>query len=328
MVTFADRAFCERGSAIDQVLYAGDMKPQIAIDIVLRQASALLGEQLRDGQAAEMGADHLVVFAATPTRGSVVIKVGEDAETDAYVLDQLRDVPVRIPRPLARGTIAVGRQRFPCAVMTRIVGVDLATVPDQVRYLPELVEQMRLVHRVTVEGTPGTVRDVLQGNAPTSWKAYLRDILSGDNIEFDWERLYADPLVDAGVLQRAVATLLDELDTVPEPGRYHLLHGDLNPYNVLVDGDRLTGIIDWSYARYGDPLFDFARLRMNPFIRAVPEATDAYFGYLGLSVEERAREDFYFRFNLTEYVNWYVQSNAVERVRDHIALLGASVLPL
>ena len=114
------------------------MKPQIAIDIVLRQASTLLGEQLRDGQAAEMGADHLVVFATTPTRGSVVIKVGEDAETDAHVLDQLRDVPVRIPRPLAHGTIAVGWQQFPCAVMTRIVGVDLATVPDQLRYLPEL----------------------------------------------------------------------------------------------------------------------------------------------------------------------------------------------
>jgi len=309
-------------------MYAGDMKPQIAIDIVLQQASALLGEQLRDGKAAEMGADHLVVFATTPAHGSVVIKVGEDAETDAHVLDQLRDMPVPIPRPLAGGTITVAQQRFPCAVMTRIAGVDLATVPDQPRYLPELIEQMRLVHRVTVAGPPGTVRDVLQGTAPTSWKAYLRGILSGDNIEFDWERLYADPLVDAGVLRRAVATLLDELDTVPEPGRYHLLHGDLNPYNVLVDDGKIAGIIDWSYARYGDPLFDFARLRMNPFIRNTPGATDTYFALLGLSAEERAREDFYYRFNLAEYVNWYVQSNTVERVRDHIALLDASVLPL
>ncbi len=81
------------------------MRPQIAIDIVLQQASAFLGQPLGDGRAAEMGADHLVVFASAPTLGHVVIKVGEDAETDAYVLDQLRNLPVRVPRLLARGTI-------------------------------------------------------------------------------------------------------------------------------------------------------------------------------------------------------------------------------
>lgn len=297
------------------------MRPQIALDIVLQQASAFLGQPLRDGRAAEMGADHLVVFASTPTLGPVVIKVGADAETDAYVLDQLRDLPVRVPRPLARGTIAADRQRYPAAVMTRIEGGALAAVPDQHRYLSVLVEQMRRVHQVTTAGAAGPVRDVLLGSAPTTWKAYLRNILSGKNPEFDWESLCASPLVEAGVLRRAIAALLDELEGLPEPARYHLLHGDLNPYNILVDNDQLTGIIDWSYARYGDPLFDFARLRMNPFLRQLPAATDAYCALLGLSPEERAREAFYFRFNLAEYINWYVQIEFAERVREHIALL-------
>ena len=76
------------------------MRPQIALETVLEQASAFLGQPLGEGRAAELGADHLVVFASSPALGRVVIKVGEDAETDAYVLDRLRDLPVLVPRPL------------------------------------------------------------------------------------------------------------------------------------------------------------------------------------------------------------------------------------
>jgi len=298
------------------------MKPHIDLAIVLQQASVLLGEPLADARAAELGADHLVVFATAPGCGRVVIKVGEDATTDAYVLDQLRDIPALVPQPLACGIIVAERQSYPAVVMTRVAGVDLATVPEQHRYLPELVAQLCLVHRLTTAGAAGTVRDVVQGCAPASWKTYLRDILGGRNKEFDWENLYRSPLVDAKILRRAVMQLGEELEELPDTRRYHLLHGDLNPANVLVAGGRLAGIIDWSYARYGDPLFDFARLRMNPFVRRSPEATEAYFALLDLSAEERAREDFYFRFNLVEYVHWYIQSQAVDRVREHIALLA------
>ncbi len=221
------------------------MKPQIALAVVRQQASALLGEPLADGRAAEFGADHLVVFATAPRCGRVVITVGEDAATDAYVLDQLRDLPVLVPRPLARGTIVANQRSYPVVIMTRVAGVDLATVPDQHRYLPELVAQLHLVHRLTTIGAAGKVRDVVQGSAPTSWRTYLRDILTGRDEEFDWEHLYRGPLVDARVLRRAVARSLAELETLPEPSRYHLLHGDRNPANVLVAAGRLTGIIDW-----------------------------------------------------------------------------------
>ncbi|MGA8112068.1 MAG: phosphotransferase, partial [Actinocatenispora sp.] len=39
-----------------------------------------------------------------------------------------------------------------------------------------------------------------------------------------------------------------------------LLHGDLHPFNVLVDdGDEVTGVLDWANAAAGDPLLDRAR---------------------------------------------------------------------
>lgn len=40
------------------------------------------------------------------------------------------------------------------------------------------------------------------------------------------------------------------------------IHGDLHLEHVFVDGDTVTGIIDWSEARRGDALFDIASLTL------------------------------------------------------------------
>ena len=39
-----------------------------------------------------------------------------------------------------------------------------------------------------------------------------------------------------------------------------LLHGDLIMHNLLTDLYRLTGILDWEYAQFGDPFYDLARV--------------------------------------------------------------------
>ncbi len=40
------------------------------------------------------------------------------------------------------------------------------------------------------------------------------------------------------------------------------IHGDLQIAHVFIDGDEVTGIIDWSEASQGDPLFDLATLTL------------------------------------------------------------------
>jgi aminoglycoside phosphotransferase (APT) family kinase protein len=43
----------------------------------------------------------------------------------------------------------------------------------------------------------------------------------------------------------------------PRPGAEVICHGDLHPFNVLVDGDHLT-VLDWSAALLGAPAYDVA----------------------------------------------------------------------
>ncbi len=64
---------------------------------------------------------------------------------------------------------------------------------------------------------------------------------------------------------------------------------------------------------------------MNPSVRCSTAATATYFALLGLSGEERGREDFSFRCNLLAYVRWYAQSGPGDGVREHIALLDRAL---
>ena len=40
-------------------------------------------------------------------------------------------------------------------------------------------------------------------------------------------------------------------------------HGDLQISHVFVDGDEITGVIDWSEAGHGDALYDLATLTLG-----------------------------------------------------------------
>lgn len=53
-----------------------------------------------------------------------------------------------------------------------------------------------------------------------------------------------------------------------------LLHGDYHPLNVMTDGERITGVLDWPNAMAGDPRADLARtfvvLRFTPGVTPRP----------------------------------------------------------
>jgi aminoglycoside phosphotransferase (APT) family kinase protein len=63
------------------------------------------------------------------------------------------------------------------------------------------------------------------------------------------------PLLNATELLAADALLATFLALEHRPA---LVHADLGPEHVLVDAGRITGVIDWSDARVGDPAIDLA----------------------------------------------------------------------
>lgn len=63
-------------------------------------------------------------------------------------------------------------------------------------------------------------------------------------------------------MERHLPALHDLVDRTARPLRQagtSLGHGDINMWNVIIDGDRAT-LIDWDYPRVGDPAMEIALL--------------------------------------------------------------------
>ena len=52
-------------------------------------------------------------------------------------------------------------------------------------------------------------------------------------------------------------------ETALRPWTPMFTHGDLQVDHVFVDGDEITGVVDWTEAGQGDPLFDLAILTLG-----------------------------------------------------------------
>jgi hygromycin-B 4-O-kinase len=71
-----------------------------------------------------------------------------------------------------------------------------------------------------------------------------------------WRELLATSPTGSGPFEEALKRFQTLVDCCPE--ERCLVHGDLLHYNVLVDSDRITAVIDWGCGIYGDFLYDVA----------------------------------------------------------------------
>ena len=101
------------------------------------------------------------------------------------------------------------------------------------------------------------------------------------------ERLDAecDWLVTNGVLPTDVVERNRELaEMAIRPWVPVFTHGDLQPCHVFVQGDEVTGVIDWSDAGQGDALFDLAILTLGHEER-LPDVMAGYGAEVDLDVD-------------------------------------------
>jgi hygromycin-B 4-O-kinase len=131
---------------------------------------------------------------------------------------------------------------------------------DQMRgMLPVLFAALDAARRVDLAASTGYGSWGAGGNAPhQSWRTALLAIADDQQGErtYGWrERLVASP-TGSDPFDAALARL-DALIPECAPER-HLIHSDLLNDNVLVEDGRISAVIDWGCAMYGDFLYDLA----------------------------------------------------------------------
>jgi hygromycin-B 4-O-kinase len=125
-----------------------------------------------------------------------------------------------------------------------------------------------------------------------SWREYLLGFFDEPATRGapNWRELLRDLPTVVAAFEEGYARLVQLVEFCPEERA--LFHDDLINRNVLVDGDRISAVLDWGSSKYGDFLYDIANLVFYrpwfPAWRNIDFAAEAraHYAAIGLGVPQ------------------------------------------
>ena len=175
---------------------------------------------------------------------------------EAAVLQQIEQATIGsiVSTPKLRH-VGEPHERFPhhWTVLEWIDGSDAWTLRHDLDGRPLDALAHDLAEAVTMIGTI-EVEHAGQ-RSPGSRGGPLLPLLERLDGWLDSQEWNAAALVDVAAVRRLAAEALEVID---EPVIQGFVHGDLIPGNLLIDGGRLTAVIDWGGAGWGDTAQDLA----------------------------------------------------------------------
>ena len=136
------------------------------------------------------------------------------------------------------------------AISKKVDGVmiDHLNKEEMKRIIPSLLDLLNSLRTIDTSKTTGFGGwDTVGNGTRSSWRDFLISKVSRERI-VNTEALK--------IFDLAYEELLKLLNFCPEDR--HVVHNDLLHFNLLVEGNKVAGIIDWGCALYGDYLYDLA----------------------------------------------------------------------
>lgn len=216
------------------------------------EAEVLLAELIPGAEALEPLAegDDSRAFGFRRGGEAFVLRLNRDAagfDKDTFVQRRFAGPALPIPEILqverrADGLALCLSRRAPGTTLQDLDEAGLAAAVAPTAAVLEAIGAADLA------GTSGYGRfDAGGRGAQASWQAFLQEPLA-------WAGLPAGD----GMVGRILGRIAALAGHCPEERR--LVHGDFGSNNVLAEGGRITGVIDWSEALFGDPLYDVANI--------------------------------------------------------------------
>ncbi|WP_420630478.1 phosphotransferase family protein [Candidatus Leptofilum sp.] len=236
-------------------------------DIPKSEISDLIGQFYNSPilDLAPLGTGHIaLVYSFRVGNQELVMRLVENTmahtlKKEAVIANLLQGSDVPLPPILHEGQYA----DYYFAIAPRAPGQTLDEItPEQyAETLPEIIKMLDLIHQVDVSSTRGYgfFEETAVGAFP-SWPNYLLTVGKEEDEGFfgQWHHLFEDSFLER--------PLFDQLYTEMQrlfpylPTERYLIHGDYGFNNVLADRGRVTAVLDWANAKFGDFLFDVAYL--------------------------------------------------------------------
>ena len=182
----------------------------------------------------------------------------EDFEKDAYAA-RYSAAALPIPEIIEWGPAGDGFY----AVAARMPGEHIDSLDEarMRRVLPSLLatlDAMRTVDLTAASGFGGW----RAGASPVhrTWHEELLGVATGPATRGSpgWRALLEASPGAVATFEEGYARMQELVAACPE--ERHLVHEDLINFNVLVQGDRISAVLDWGSSIYGDFVYDLAKL--------------------------------------------------------------------
>jgi aminoglycoside phosphotransferase (APT) family kinase protein len=186
--------------------------------------------------------DHVEVVLANNDRvtlrvGDVFLKIDADQRRTDVEVEAMALAPVPTPEVLWRKPPALALAAVPGKALGRLAGPSAASPAAWAA----VGAAIRTLHDAPLPPWRGKGIDELASRLAS---------------ECDW--LVANEVLPADVVTRNRRIA----EAILRPWTPAFTHGDLHIEHVFVDGDEVTGILDWSEASQGDALYDIATLTL------------------------------------------------------------------
>lgn len=269
------------------------------------QIEKIIHATIIDNSLPEQGMDNQVIQITDQSGKEYMIKIGEEVMNDVRALELIQEHAIHISVPKIFGYFI--NQSCVVLILEKIQFPLLKSVPIESFhwYIDSMLEQLQTLHLITLD-KPGLL---VAPEDNKSWKELLLFRYSGKHPWFDWESIANRKGVQKEIVLYAVRRIYQLIQHSDFPQKTNsLLHTDFNQRNLFVNPKTRTisGIIDWTEAMFGDPLYDFARVRLFIWhFDLQNHAKENYFHHLQLTDEEKIREQIYFLSLMLDYITWY-----------------------
>lgn len=281
-----------------------------------------------DSSIPPQGMDSYVITIKISNGLEWALKIGNDVKADntAYeLIRQYSDLDIPIPKIIDSfefdNTFVIVMEKFNYPLMQNI--------PDNEKhkYIKSMVKTLDKIHKIK-SNKEGLLYSLVSTN---SWVNLLELILSGNHPWFPWEEILKIDFINSEIIRDTLSNLRDLIEDINDfpNSNYALLHTDFNQRNIFINPNDCTiaGVIDWTEAMFGDPLYDMARVKLYKYHFNVDKNFDnILLNELNLSEKELRRLDFYFILIVLTYLRWYSDDPSDEfnlkRIKLHQEILS------
>ncbi len=272
---------------------------------LIEEIQKRLNINIIDSSISPQGMGSSVIFLKDDKGNEYAVKQSDENNNDANVLKILQQSNVDIAVPKLIGSFNFEGQSI--VVLEKISAplLESIEVGQMSKYIPSMIENLKTLHKIK-SASAGYLNSDKKYKL---WQDFLLSIFNDNNPNLDWNTITDRRGLDKYLILNSINKFIKAISNTKFPeSNYSLLHTDFNQRNLFVNpkANELAAIIDWGEAMFGDPIYDFARIRMFIWhFNLGDKVIEQYYNLMNYTVEEKKLDTLYWLSRVIEYLAYY-----------------------